>query len=275
MDSFAAGMYDLHIHTVHSPDAQPSATMESYAEKAIEMGYAGIGFTDHLEFDPADEGYGYLDYDRYSLDIDRVRKKYGDRLSIAKGVEISYQSEFSEEPKKYLKGKDFDFVIGAVHFVGRCPFHLGDAYFRGKTVEEAFWPYFAEVQRMVESGMFDVLAHLDHLKRYSIPVYGSYSAEMFEEEIDKILRAAVDSGIALEINASGFRYSFQQPFPDEKTIRKFVRLGGRHITLASDSHALPQFGKGMKESLNLARLAGLQESVTFTSRQRLTAPFTG
>lgn len=265
-------MYDLHIHTTHSPDAQPSATMDAYAEKAIEMGYSGIGFTDHLEFDPDDEGFGFFDYDRYSRDIDAVRRKFEGRLSIYKGVEVSYQREFSEEPKKYFRGKDFDFLLGAVHFVGRRPFHLGDTYFKGKTVEEAFRPYFEELQRLVESGLFDALAHFDHLKRYSIPVYGPYRPEPYAVQIEKILSAVARSGMALEINASGFRQSFQEPFPPGNVIREFARLGGKHITIGSDSHALGQFGMGMAESSLLARQSGFREAVYFTSRRRQVFP---
>lgn len=265
-------MYDLHVHTIHSPDAKPGSTMEAYAEKAVEMGFKGIGFSDHLEFDPADEGFGFLDYDRYSRDIDAVRRKFEGRLSIYKGVEISYQSEFAEEPKTYLRGKDFDFVLGAVHFVARCPFHHGDRYFKGKTAEESFRPYFDEVLRTVESGIFDVVAHLDHLKRYSIPVYGSYSPEPYQEQIEKILSAAVRTGVTLEVNTSGFRHSFREPFPAEPIVATYARLGGRHITLASDSHALVQFGMGMSESVEIARRAGIREAVYFTSRRKTVVP---
>lgn len=265
-------MYDLHIHTLHSPDAQPGATMEAYAELAISMGYTGIGFTDHLEFDPADEGIGYFDYDRFSRDIDAVRRTYDGRLSIYKGVEVSFQSEFSEEPKKYFRGKDFDYLIGAVHFVGRCPFHHGDRYFKGKTAEEAFRPYFEEVLKTVESGQFDVIAHLDHLKRYSIPVYGTYDREPYAEQITSILKALVRSRMALEVNASGFRQTFRQPFPPEDTIREYARLGGRYITLASDSHATAHFGKGMAESAEIVKRAGLKEAIYFTSRKRQSTP---
>ncbi len=246
--------------------------MEAYAEKAVGMGYRGIGFSDHLEFDPDDEGYGYLDYDAYSREIDRVRKLYQGRLSIYKGVEISYQSEFPGAAPAYLKGKDFDFVIGAVHFVGRCPFHHGDRYFRGKTSETAFRSYYEEVLRTVESGVFDILAHMDHLKRYSIPVYGSYASEPYRGQISQILEAAVSSGIALEINASGYRQTFREPFPEPWAIREFARLGGQHVTLASDSHALAHFGLGMPESAELLKSVGLSEAVYFTSRRRRAAP---
>lgn len=264
-------MYDLHIHTNHSPDADLHATMEAYAQKAVQMGYHGLGFTDHLEFDPDDDGFGYFDYDRYSRDIDAVRQKYAGRLSIYKGVEISFQTEFSEEPKKYLRGKDFDFLIGAVHFVGRCPFHMGDRYFKGKKPEEAFRPYFEEVRRTVESGIFDVLGHFDHLKRYSIPCYGSYSAEPYAEQIESILRTLAGTPMALEINASGFRQSFKEPFPSLEILKTFVRQGGRSVTLGSDSHALVQFGVGMAESAMLAGDADLKETVYFSSRQRHTS----
>src|SRR3989338_4372995 len=204
-------MYDLHIHTVHSPDSHDGAFMEAYAELALSKGYQGIGFSDHLEFDPDDDGCRYLDYDRYSRDIDAVRKKYEGRLTILKGIEVSYQREFSDAPKRYFAGKDFDYLIGAVHFVARCPFHHGDRYFRGKTAEAAFRAYFEEVERTGEAGLFDILAHFDHLKRYSIPVYGSYTLAPHAGQIEQILSAVARSGMALEINTSGYRHPFREP----------------------------------------------------------------
>lgn len=260
-------LHDMHVHTIHSPDARTDATMEAYAERAIELGYAGIGFSDHLEFDPDDEGYGFLDYDRYSRDIDAVRRKFDGRLSIYKGVEVSYQSEFHNEPGRYLKGKDFDFVIGAVHFVGRCPFHHGDRFFNGKKQEETFRPYYEEVLRAVESGYFDVIGHLDHLKRYSLPVYGTYAWEPYTDQIEKIFEAIIQSGMALEINASGFRQTFAQPFPEPGILDIYARLGGNNITLGSDSHGVGQFGTGMKESAELAGKAGIKEALYFSSRR--------
>ncbi|MBI4179599.1 histidinol-phosphatase [bacterium] len=264
-------MYDLHIHTNHSPDAKPGSSMEAYAARALELGYRGIGFTDHLEFDPDDEGFGFLDYDQYSRDIDRVRLAYEGRLSIYKGVEVSYQREFSDKPASWFRGKDFDFIIGAVHFVGREPFHKEGSYFRGKSPEQAFRPYFEEVRRAVESGLFDVLGHLDHLKRYSTAVFGPYSPDPYADQIRDILKAVLKSGCALELNTSGFRHAFREPFPCLPTLQEFARLGGTAVTLGSDSHAIDHFHAGIPESTALAHSAGMTEQIYFVSRKKQVA----
>jgi histidinol phosphatase-like PHP family hydrolase len=45
---------DMHVHTHYSCDSQ--ASMNSYCAKAVETGVDTICFTDHVDFNPHDDG---------------------------------------------------------------------------------------------------------------------------------------------------------------------------------------------------------------------------
>ena len=53
-------LVDHHIHSNHSSDGKSSIT--EMCQKAIQQGIAVIGFTEHVDFDPQDWGYGYFQY---------------------------------------------------------------------------------------------------------------------------------------------------------------------------------------------------------------------
>ena len=65
---------------------------------------------------------------------------------------------------------------------------------------QAYAPYFEELLRAAQSGLGDVLGHLDLVKRFGVRHYGPFEPAAFEEEIRAVLRAAIDSGMGLEIN---------------------------------------------------------------------------
>lgn len=262
-------MFDTHIHTTHSPDSR--STMEEYIERALTLGYRGIGFSEHLEFDPADPGHTFFHYDRYSAAIDAMRRKYEGRLIILKGIEVTYQREFHKEIADYIQSHPFDFVIGSVHFVDRVAFYQDDRYFRGKTPEQAFVPYFEEVLRTAQSGLFDVLGHLDHLRRYFVRLFSGYSHKPYDMWIDRILKTVATSSMSLEVNFSGYREpQYPQPFPETDILRRFVEVGGRFVTTGSDSHGVDRFHTGMPETIGLLKSLGLKEASYFIGRRRET-----
>ena len=50
--------------------------MDSMAHSAEVHGLTGITFTEHGEWYPGDEAYGYLDLDRYFAEMNQVRDRY-------------------------------------------------------------------------------------------------------------------------------------------------------------------------------------------------------
>ena len=70
-------MVDYHIHSNHSCDGKSS--IFEMCQKAIELGIEEIGFSEHVDFEPRDLGFGFFNYDEYTSEIGDVQDFYKDR----------------------------------------------------------------------------------------------------------------------------------------------------------------------------------------------------
>jgi histidinol-phosphatase (PHP family) len=236
---------DRHVHTNHSLDGR--VAIDALCRAAIWRGLDGIAFTDHLYLEPFDASYGFFDYDRYMCDLDVVRQRYGDRLHIQSGIEIGYQPQFEDAIIAFLDGKDFDLVLGAVHYVGQD--FVFDTLLNGNE-QEAYGRYFECVRLAAQSGLFDVLAHLDVVKRVGVERYGPFHYERYADQIDAILEAMVETGTGLEINTSGLRQSPRETYPGPDVVARYQELGGHLLTVGSDAHCAVDVGQGIRETID-------------------------
>ena len=262
---------DLHVHSTCSGDGVSS--IREYARQAEVLGLAEIGYCEHVDFDPRDEGYGNFDPGRYDQEMAAARAAV-DQVRLRQGIEITYQSNREEELVAWLVRQSWDYVVASVHLVDYTdgwaiisePGAMG-AYFASHTQRQAYGPYFAESLRAAQSGLGDVLGHLDLVKRYGVRQYGPLDPVVFEEEIREILRAAAHSGMGLEINTSGLRQSPGEPYPALTVLGWFRELGGEILTAGSDAHHADDLGGGITEALAMAKEAGFRAIATFEERR--------
>jgi HisJ family histidinol phosphate phosphatase len=149
---------DLHTHTRFSADS--SASMEAMCRRAIELGLRQIAFTEHVDYVPADIGYGFFRPAAFLAEIARCRKLFGDRVTILAGVEVGELNRFRPQADELLASYPFDLVIGSLHWVDD-DLVFESSYFWGRSEERAFREYFAAVEAMCRGGGFDVLGHMD------------------------------------------------------------------------------------------------------------------
>jgi histidinol-phosphatase (PHP family) len=268
-------LLDYHLHSTCSVDG--ISTIAQFCRRAAERGFIEIGFCGHVDFDPRDPSCGFFDYALFRRQIETERRaimRYGDSLAIRTAVEVTYQASREEEIRAFLEGKELDYVIGSVHLVddgqewaivseeGRC-----ECYFVRRSLREAYQPYFAEVRRAVESGLFDFIGHLDLVKRYGVRYYGPFDPSLFAAEVREILELAVQGGVGLEINTSGLRQAPRETYPGLEVLRWYRELGGWILTVGSDAHSVKDLGKGVAEALGLAREAGFEAVTLFEKRE--------
>jgi histidinol-phosphatase (PHP family) len=264
-------LVDLHVHSTCSVDGVSS--IEEYARQAEAVGLVEVGYCEHLDLDRRDMGYGYFDRERYDREMAAARAAV-DGVRLRQGVEITYQTELEESLISWLARYSWDYIIASVHLVEYTdgwaiisePGAMG-AYFANHSQRQAYGPYFAELLQAVQSGLGDVLGHLDLVKRYGARHYGPLDPAGFEEEIREILRTTVHRGMGLEINTSGLRQSPGEPYPALTVLRWFRELGGEIITVGSDAHHADDLGDGITEALAMAQEAGFRAVATFEERQ--------
>lgn len=223
---------DLHLHSTYSCDAK--STIDEMCQTAIERGLETICFTEHVDWNPGDEGLNFYQYDNHSWDIHLAQEKYAGQLQVLQGIEFSEPHRYPKEFELLMK-KGLDFVLGSIHYFSES--WIGDKkLLETVPVEQVYERYYQEVVKTVQFGGFDSLAHIDFPKRY----LGAKiePAGLLEE----ILHELVDRQIALEVNSSAVRRGYPELHPSDTICELYVKCGGRRVTTGSDSHRREQIG---------------------------------
>ena len=251
---------DAHLHTDLSPDA--AVPLDAYAALARDREIAEIAVTDHIDFVAGEPAYRFADYERRLRMVRNAAERWAGEPAIRLGLEVTYEHAVEGVIAEYLREHAYDYVIGSVHMSSRGPFRNADAaaaWCAGKTPREATAFYFDEVEHAIRSGLFDTIGHLDFVKRYVQPHLGPFEYEPHADTYDRLLRALIDSGTALEVNASGLRQEPGEPYPGPVVVERFRELGGERIVAGSDAHRIEQFAFGLPDVYRAIGEAGFRE----------------
>jgi len=247
---------DAHMHTDLSPDSR--VPMELYAAQAFERGIPEIALTDHLDFMPGAPAYAYADYPRRERLIRDLQDRWAGKVRIRFGVELTYESRYQDQIREHLQTHRYDYTIGSAHAMSDGPYakHRVASFAAGKTIAEAVAPYFAEVLGAIRSGLFDTIGHLDQCKKWMLPWFAPADYAAAPELYEPLLVALVESGTALEVNSSGLRQAAHETYPAAWVVARFRELGGRRVTVGSDSHLPHCFAFGLEEACEIVAAAG-------------------
>jgi histidinol-phosphatase (PHP family) len=247
---------DAHMHTDLSPDSR--VPMELYAAQAFERGIPEIALTDHLDFMPGAPAYEYADYPRRERLIRDLQDRWAGKVRIRFGVELTYESRYEEQIREHLQTHRYDYTIGSAHAMSDGPYARPQvaSFAAGKTIAEAVAPYFAEVLGAIRSGLFDTIGHLDQCKKWLLPWFAPAEYAAAPELYEPLLVALVENGTALEVNSSGLRKPEHETYPAASVVARFRELGGRRVTVGSDSHLPNHFAFGLEEACEIVAAAG-------------------
>ena len=252
---------DMHVHTRFSCDS--TEEMDAYCVRAVQSGVDIVCFTEHIDYNPCDNGYNYYRAEEYFETVQNMRERYGGTLKILTGIEFSEPQLYTRELDALLR-YPYDFVLGSIHFwVGDLfPSQMTRA---GVSAEECFEKYWAAMRDMTACGHFDCIGHLDFPKRY----YGClrYDREM----LTQILRTAVQGGLILELNTSSLRRGLPSMMPEDELLRLYRGCGGQYVTVGSDAHRAADLGADGDAARASLRSLGLTE-VYFERRRMIRLP---
>lgn len=255
-------LVDYHLHSDNSFDSRTSIL--SQCQRALKLNFKEIVFTEHFDLNPKDEGLGLFNYEKYSREIEEAREKYGSKIKIKKGLEFGEPHLYAREHRRFIRDKDFDFFLGSVHYLGE------DLLFESigtKSEKEAYEDYFHEVYKISELDYIDSLAHLDVFKRYTPKSWQKFSPREYQESLEEILKNIIKNDIALEVNSSGFRQGLGESLPHPDILQWYFSLGGRLITIGSDSHAAKDLGRDIDTTLALLKEIGFASIALFEKRK--------
>lgn len=260
------GIYrqDYHIHTHFSIDSE--ANMEAACQAAIARGIDEIAFSDHLDFGPEDPA-GDFPRAEYLAAIEGCRSRYGNQLTIRAGIEVGEPHLFAEEAAGVVGVDDFDVVLGSAHYaVGMKAAWLED--FFEQPLRQAYESYFSQVVDLAAEGDFDVLTHIDLVKRDARKFGKVYDGpEPYADMIRTALRSLVERGKGLELNTSPLRRGQPEPCPSLEILRWYRDLGGEILVVGSDAHTPDVVGAHLDLAVEMAQSAGFGRLATFEQRR--------
>jgi histidinol-phosphatase (PHP family) len=242
--------------------------MAAMCEAAIARGIREVAFTDHVDFGPADPP-GYFRPSEYLADIKMCRARYGDRLTIRSGAELGDPHLFSKQAQAALDMGEFDFVIGSAHYAEGLQVAWEASFFE-QPLRQAYEAYFRQVAHLAAEGEFDVLGHLDLVKRDAHKFGKSYDGPgPYAGLIRAALRSVVERGKGIEINTSALYKGYPEPCPSLEILCWYRDLGGEILTIGSDAHIPDHVGSCFEVALEMARATGFTRLARFEQRQIL------
>ena len=254
---------DAHVHTDLSPDSD--VPIDEFARQAVERGIAEIAITDHVDFEPGAQAYEFSTFEQRERTVRDAADRWADRgVTIRFGAELTYDRSWEPDIRRHLRHHAYDFTIGSWHDRVDSAFspRRVAAWTAGKSMREIVAPAFDEVVAAARSGLFDVIGHIDVVKRYLYPHITADDLARAPELYEAILRALIESGTALEINTSGLRHDVGESYPSPAVVAMYATMGGRAITVGSDAHRANHFAWALADGYEAARGAGI-DALTF------------
>lgn len=262
-----AALFDMHVHTDDSPDATiPAADL---ARRAGEAGLAGIGFVAHLDMHPDDCCHGGFDRAGYDRSLELARRIARSPLEVLGGLEVGEPHRYGAQVMACVEGHSYDFIIGGLHWTRHAGLVLGKEGFEGRPSGLVIRGYLEEALEIVHGSDIDILAHFGLFRRGMAMAgldTGFDESVMFPELVRDVLLELIDKGIALELNCSGLRRIEKVTYPTAAVLRLYRDLGGRLVTLGSDTHSEPWVFYGLEEGRRLLLETGFREAFLFRGR---------
>jgi histidinol-phosphatase (PHP family) len=259
-------LIDLHTH--HARCGHATGTLEHYIESALSLGLTTIGVSDHSPLfgaleDEAAPGMHMArsEFGRYVAEALALKEKYRGRIEVLVGVEADYLPGTEALYDDILRRYDLDYVLGAVHYFGGYHVYDPARWKNVSDVNEVYREYLRLVRQAAQTGIFDILAHIDAVKGRGLPPTEDLSADI--EETVRVIKAA---DVAVEINTSGLR-KCGEPFPAPAVIRR-LHEAGVPLTFGSDAHSPSEVHHGWREVAPLLSELGVDRLVLYRQRQR-------
>lgn len=239
---------NFHTHTTWCDGRD---TPEAVVQTAIAKGFSHIGFSSHVSF--PEGGEFVLDPAKgpaYACEIRSLAKRYAGQIVVRLGVEADYIPGVTTPERSRYAELGPDYLIGSIHYVvatdgARVPVdHTPELlakgirdHFDGRA--EAFISrYFAQQREMVARYDFDVVGHLDLVRKFNAKhPYFDEGAAWYRDELEKTADAVAASGKIAEVNTGAISRGWLDDAYPSSAFRDLLRARGVRFILSADAHA--------------------------------------
>lgn len=270
---------DYHLHLRPDEDRSPAherwftdSNVERYLEAARGAGIEELGVSEHVyRFRQSLELWRHPFWERYAVDDLDAYCEFVRGTPLRLGLELDYVPGAEEKAEELLAARDFDYVVGSVHFVGDAAVDMEEfgVWVQEQDPDKVWREYFLAVATAARSGLFDILAHPDLVK-----VWGRTRPGPQEDPrlyYAPAVKAIAESGVAVEVSTAGLRKPVGEIYP-APAFAEMCAEAGAAFALSSDAHSPEQVGYEYGQALAL--LGGLEvtEICVFERRERRLEP---
>jgi len=281
----------LHTHAVFCDGKDDVETM---CRTAYEKGLASIGFSSHAPIGKTglktfwhmkDEKLGnYID------EVNAARLRWEGKLPVYLGLEVDYIKGLRSPLDRDIKDLNLDYAIGAVHYL--TPPH-GELFTVDGPLEELengildgfdgdgesmMSAYLNSVMEMVTLGGFDIVAHLDLVRKNHklerSPAFRERQARWFDVEnegymrrVEEIARAIFFAGLVVEVNTGGINRGYITDTYPSLAVLRLLRKYKIPVTISSDAHCADNLDGHYREARQILLDAGYTSHVLFEGRK--------
>jgi histidinol-phosphatase (PHP family) len=270
---------DYHLH-LRLDDIEATATehftrtnVERYRTVARERGIVELGVSEHVyRFEQALEVWRHPYWLANARDdLDSYCAFVREQTDLRLGIEADFVFGGEDRMANLLQARDFDYVIGSVHFLRDDAVDMDDysVWHTGHSAEEVWRRYFQTLGEAARSGLFDVLAHPDLVKVWGCerPLPEGDLRGYYELAMDGI----AEGGIAVEVSTAGLRKRAGELYPAPEFLAMCLQAGAP-VALSSDAHRPQDVGADYERALELLSELGVEELCVFERRERRMEP---
>lgn len=270
---------DYHVHL--RPDERENtaerfftaANAERYRETAAERGIAELGVAEHIyRFSAALEIWDHPFWRRYAHDdLDSYCAFVRDQTDLKLGIEMDFVPGREDRIATQLDGRDWDYVVGSVHFLRDRSLDTEDysVWGTGESAEKVWRRYFETLAELARSGLYDIVSHPDLVKVWgrAAPIPDGDLRRYYDPAVE----AFAEAGIAVELSTAGWRKPVGEQYPSVPYLEMLVDAGCP-IALSSDAHVPEQLGFEYERAVALLERVGVREIAVFERRRRRLEP---
>jgi histidinol-phosphatase (PHP family) len=269
--------YHVHLRTDEPENTAArfftAANAERYRETAGERGIEELGVAEHIyRFTAALEIWQHPFWRRYAIDdLDDYCGFVREETDLRLGVEMDFVPGSEDRIATVLDGRDWDYVVGSVHFLRDHSLDTEDysIWGAGESADRIWRRYFETIAASALSGLYDIIGHPDLVK-----VWGS-AAPVPERDpryfYEPAVEAFAEAGVAIEISTAGWRKPVGEQYPAVAFLEMLLDAGCP-LALSSDAHVPDQLGFEYERAVELLRSLGVDEIAVFEHRQRRLEP---
>lgn len=271
---------DYHVHLRPDDpgtDAARYFTAENaarYREAAAERGIAELGVSEHVHrFQQALEIWDHPFWKESARDdLDAYCAFVRQETDLRLGIEMDFVPGREDRIANLLESRDFDYVVGSVHFVGEAAVDMEGTYdiWSGPVHAERIWArYFEVLGEAARSGLYDVIAHPDLVKVWGSgrPLPDTDLRRYYEPAVEAFL----EGGVAVEVSTAGYRKPVGELYPAPAFLET-VAEAGCPVALSSDAHVPEHLGHEYERAVEELARVGIGEIAVFERRARRMEP---